>query len=262
MDGKIFDDLLIKKKIGTGVSSVVYRGIFHGEHCAVKMFSLNSDSEVPSEYINETFILSRLKHKYVINIHATYIKNNILMTLMPLFDYSLHNIIYSKKTIQLPSILRKICLGLKYIHDQGFLHRDLKPSNILLSKGNKLNIIDFGLSEIRGRTYHDEAVTIWYRSPELLKGTTKYDTEIDVWSLGCIFAEMVLRKPFFPTKDLSISSSLEIIHEKLVTEKEYLSLYFTDNQCLDLLLKMLNVNPIERISLKDILAHEFLQQKP
>ena len=90
--------------------------------------------------------------------------------------------------------------GLSYAHNQGVVHRDLKPENILIDQNGNLKIADFGLARtftIPIRPYTREVVTMWYRAPELLLGSCEYSTPVDLWSIGCIFAEMVTKKPLF-----------------------------------------------------------------
>ena len=81
------------------------------------------------------------------------------------------------------------------------LHRDLKPQNLLIDESRNLKLADFGLARAFGiplRAYTHEVVTLWYRAPEILMGSKHYSTAVDMWSIGCIFAEMVLKKPLFP----------------------------------------------------------------
>ncbi|KAG9155496.1 hypothetical protein Leryth_009913 [Lithospermum erythrorhizon] len=91
----------------------------------------------------------------------------------------------------------------KYLHDNWVLHRDLKTSNILLNNCGELKICDFGLARQYGsplKPYTQLVVTLWYRAPELLLGAKQYSTSIDMWSLGCIMAELLSKKPLFNGK--------------------------------------------------------------
>eukprot|EP00882_Tetradesmus_deserticola_P018983 GHRQ01020422.1.p1 GENE.GHRQ01020422.1~~GHRQ01020422.1.p1 ORF type:complete len:196 (+),score=54.30 GHRQ01020422.1:883-1470(+) len=82
------------------------------------------------------------------------------------------------------------------------LHRDLKPQNLLIDRQhNQLKLADFGLARAFGipvRAYTHEVVTLWYRSPEILLGAKTYSTPVDIWSIGCIFVEMINHRPLFP----------------------------------------------------------------
>jgi p38 MAP kinase len=91
--------------------------------------------------------------------------------------------------------------GLKYVHSAGVIHRDLKPSNILVNENCDLKICDFGLARIQDPQMTGYVSTRYYRAPEIMLTWQKYDVEVDIWSVGCIFAEMLEGKPLFPGKD-------------------------------------------------------------
>ena len=94
----------------------------------------------------------------------------------------------------LKSFLYQLLMGVAYCHHHRVLHRDLKPPNLLINREGQLKLADFGLARAFGipvRSYTHEVVTLWYRAPDVLMGSRKYSTPVDIWSIGCIFAEMV-----------------------------------------------------------------------
>ena len=189
---------------------------------------------------------------------------------------------------QIKYIFHELVLGLKYLHENNILHRDLKPSNILLSAKNEIKIGDFGLARIFSNSpnakkiYTNQVVTICYRAPELLLGETNYSTKIDIWSLGCILLELLTKKTTFNYSDeklvfLSICELCGTPNEKswphinelknyelLIPKEEKTSKINNktfpnfDDVTLDIIKKMLTLNPEERITLDEILKHPFL----
>lgn len=104
-------------------------------------------------------------------------------------------------------IIYQILKCLKYLHSADILHRDLKPANILLNSECHVKVADFGLARSLSSDHNETApvmtdyvATRWYRAPEILLGSTKYTKGVDMWSLGCILAELMLGKPLFPGK--------------------------------------------------------------
>lgn len=181
----------------------------------------------------------------------------------------------------------QILRALKYIHSANVLHRDLKPSNLLLNSNCDLKICDFGLA--RGIEPDEDnmelteyVVTRWYRAPEIMLSTKEYTKAIDIWSTGCIFAELLGRKPLFPGDDYI--HQLQIICDKLGTPREdeltfvtsekakrfmknqpmkpgvpFAKLYPATNPvAIDLLEKMLVFDPTKRISVEEALEHPYL----
>ncbi|KAB1226105.1 Mitogen-activated protein kinase 3 [Morella rubra] len=123
-----------------------------------------------------------------------------------LMDTDLHQIIRSNQSLSEEHsqyFLYQILRGLKYIHSANVIHRDLKPSNLLLNANCDLKICDFGLARLSAENEFmtEYVVTRWYRAPELLLNSSDYTAAIDVWSVGCIYMELMNRRPLFPGKD-------------------------------------------------------------
>jgi cyclin-dependent kinase len=119
------------------------------------------------------------------------------------------------------SFLFQLLTGIAYCHHHRVLHRDLKPQNLLINREGELKLADFGLARAFGipvRSYTHEVVTLWYRAPDVLLGSRKYSTPVDIWSVGCIFAEMVNGYPLFT--GTSEETQLDTIFRHLGTPNE------------------------------------------
>lgn len=132
---------------------------------------------------------------------------NDIYIITELMETDLHRVIYSRQELteeHIQYFMYQTLRGLLYIHSANVMHRDLKPSNILVNKNCDLKICDLGLA--RGFDVEDEnkteyVVTRWYRAPEVILQASEYTKAIDIWSAGCIFAELLGRTPLFPGKD-------------------------------------------------------------
>merc|ERR1711904_195847 len=141
-------------------------------------------------------------------------------------DTDLDRVIRSEQPLSMLHIqtfLYQILLGLQYIHAANVIHRDLKPGNILVNQNCTMKICDFGLARLEPETGYagfmtEYVVTRWYRAPEIMLSCQEYTKAIDIWSVGCIFAELLGRKPLFPGDDYI--HQLQIICDKLGTPHE------------------------------------------
>eukprot|EP00741_Cyanophora_paradoxa_P008549 tig00001339_g8274.t1 len=203
----------------------------------------------------------------------------------PLMDTDLHRIIQSSQPISdehCQYFLYQVLRGLKYIHSAHVLHRDLKPSNLLVNRNCDLKICDFGLARLARPDDPWYVATRWYRAPEIMLSSREYSKAIDVWSAGCIFAELLGRKPLFPGKDyihqlnlildllgspadediafIELEKARRFIKERPYKAPVHLSKLFPNAPplALDLLQKMLVFNPAKRITVEAALEHPYL----
>ncbi|XP_042512212.1 mitogen-activated protein kinase 3-like [Macadamia integrifolia] len=242
--------------------------------------------------LREIMLLQRFNHENIICIkdvipppvRSAFCDVYIATELM---ETDLHNVIYSNQELteeHRQYILYQILRGLKYIHSANVIHRDLKPSNILLNSNCDVKICDFGLARITSENEFmtEYVVTRWYRAPELLLKSSDYTAAVDVWSVGCIFMELVNRKTLFQGKDYMHQMNLLI--ELLGTPNES-ELGFVQNEeerrfiqklpphprqpfakkfphghpdGIDLVEKMLTFDPTRRITVEEAIAHPYL----
>ncbi len=190
---------------------------------AIKMVPKAFQDEIDAKRIlREIKLLKHLKHdnivgivdmmppmtRYVDDFHDVYIVSELMET-------DLYRIIYSKQSLSIDHVkyfAYQILRALKYIHSANVLHRDLKPSNLLVNSNCDLKICEFGLARgvLDDNQMKDHSsrpllteyvVTRWYRAPEIMLACHEYDKPVDVWSTGCILAELLARKPYFPGDD-------------------------------------------------------------
>uniref|UniRef100_A0A914W345 cyclin-dependent kinase n=1 Tax=Plectus sambesii TaxID=2011161 RepID=A0A914W345_9BILA len=196
-------------KIGEGTYGVVYKAVESrsGKLVALKKIRLDSDPEgVPSTCIREIALLRELDHPHIVKLLDVVHSARNLYLVFEFCNQDLKAYLDRLGSRALPAVhvqsfTWQLLQGLAYCHTHRVLHRDLKPQNLLLDGDGVIKLADFGLARSFGvpsRCYTHEVVTLWYRAPEVLLGARYYSTGVDIWSLGCIFAEMATKKPLFP----------------------------------------------------------------
>jgi len=194
------------EKIGEGTYGVVYKAKDRvtGEIIALKKIRLEAEDEgIPSTAIREISLLKELQHANIVRLYDVVHTERKLTLVFEYLDQDLKKYLDVCDGGLEPSIMKsflyQLLRGVAYCHHHRVLHRDLKPQNLLINReGEKL--ADFGLARAFGipvRSYTHEVVTLWYRAPDVLMGSRKYSTPVDVWSIGCIFAEMANGRPLF-----------------------------------------------------------------
>jgi len=203
------EDYIKIEKIGEGTYGVVYKGKHKKTNriVALKKIRLESEEEgVPSTAIREISLLKELVHPNVVTLEEVLLEDGKLYLVFEFLSMDLKKYMDTLPAGQfmdkmlVKSYLYQILQAMLFCHQRRIIHRDLKPQNLLIDSQGIIKLADFGLARalcIPVRVYTHEVVTLWYRAPEVLLGSARYSTPVDIWSIGCIFAEMASRKPVF-----------------------------------------------------------------
>ncbi|KFH44204.1 Negative regulator of the PHO system-like protein [Hapsidospora chrysogenum ATCC 11550] len=289
MDGKrhpsSFQQL---EKLGEGTYATVFKGRNRqtGELVALKEIHLDSEEGTPSTAIREISLMKELKHENIVALHDVIHTENKLMLVFEFMDGDLKRYMDTQgergalKPATIKSFMYQLLKGIDFCHQNRVLHRDLKPQNLLINSKAVLKLGDFGLARAFGipvNTFSNEVVTLWYRAPDVLLGSRTYNTSIDIWSAGCIMAEMYTGRPLFPgtTNEDQITRIFRVMGTpternwpgitQLPEYKPTFHMYATqdlrtilpaiDPTGIDLLQRMLQLRPELRISAHDALQH-------
>ncbi|CAI9779781.1 unnamed protein product [Fraxinus pennsylvanica] len=284
-------------KIGQGTYSNVYkaRDAITGKIVALKKVRFdNLEPESVRFMAREILILRRLDHPNVVKLHGL-VTSRMSCSLYLVFDYMDHDLagLASSPGIkftepQVKCFMHQLLSGLEHCHNRHVLHRDIKGSNLLIDSGGVLKIADFGLASTfdpnNKQPMTSRVVTLWYRPPELLLGATDYGVGVDLWSAGCILAELFARKPIMtgrteveqlhrifklcgsPSEEYWKKSKLPhaTIFKPQQAYKRCIAETFKDfpQSSIQLIDTLLAIDPAERRTATDALESEFFTSMP
>eukprot|EP00931_Biecheleriopsis_adriatica_P031746 TRINITY_DN18582_c0_g1_i1.p1 TRINITY_DN18582_c0_g1~~TRINITY_DN18582_c0_g1_i1.p1 ORF type:complete len:406 (+),score=95.51 TRINITY_DN18582_c0_g1_i1:57-1274(+) len=292
--------LKVVSRLGSGAYGEVFRcqNMQTGQHVAVKWVrKFAEDPLFGKRILREIKILRAMNHENLLRLTDVLPVPNPdfddVYIEMPFMQTDLHRVIHSAMQLsesQCQAFVCQIMRGLKYLHSAGVVHRDLKPANILVNTDCTLKVADFGLA--RGRHNEEEeltdyVVTRYYRAPELMLLPGGYFEAVDLWSVGCIIAELMARKALFPGTDtldmlrriaatLGFDISLDLVWvparyiEKITSVVQHLRLPSepvtplaqrlpkASQHCIDLVQHLLAKVPSQRISAVEALEHPYI----
>uniref|UniRef100_T1IY59 Protein kinase domain-containing protein n=1 Tax=Strigamia maritima TaxID=126957 RepID=T1IY59_STRMM len=267
-----------------------------------KVLMDNEKEGFPITALREIRILQLLKHENVVNlIEISSQFNRSKSTFYLVFDFCEHDLagLLSNVNVkfslgEIKKVMQQLLNGLYFIHSNKILHRDMKAANILITKSGVLKLADFGLARAfsvnkngAANRYTNRVVTLWYRPPELLLGERNYGPSVDQWGAGCIMAEMWTRSPIMQggteqhqvtlisqlcgsispeawpgVEKLELYNKLELPKGQKRKVKERLKAYVKDQFALDLLDKLLILDPKKRVDSDSALNHDFFWTDP
>ena len=287
------------ERLGKGTYGTVYKARKKGcdKFFAIKKIKNELDNEgIPSTALREIAILKKMKNPNVVNVEGIAFNKKHIELCLEYCKYDLKKLIDSKKHDSsfynvkfVKNMMYQLLKGVEHLHSHKILHRDLKPQNILVDdNGWILKLADFGLSRVYSiqiRPYTKEVLTLWYRAPEMMLGINNYAIGLDIWSIGCIFVELYLGKPFV-MGDSEIDQLFKLFQIygtfneltlpgyknfpyfdqdfpfwKGIGLKNYLKqrshIIPIDDTAFNLMEKMLAIDPCKRITCKEALNHPY-----
>ncbi|KAI0442645.1 kinase-like domain-containing protein [Xylaria telfairii] len=286
--------------IGSGTYGKVFKGkhVYTKNLVALKRIRMEGERDgFPVTAMREVKLLQSFRHPNIVDLHEVMIEKNECYMVFEYLSHDLTGLLnhpsYKLDAAQKKHLAMQLFEGLDYLHKRGVLHRDIKAANILVSSDGILKLADFGLARFYAKRhqldYTNRVITIWYRSPELLLGETRYGAAVDIWSAACVMVEIFTRHAIFPGDGGEISQ-LEKIYNILGTpnRKEWPGLadtpwfellrpgyrkpnVFADKYkervpaaAFDLLAEMFQYDPIKRPSAADVLEHPYftVEQPP
>ncbi|XP_075039577.1 mitogen-activated protein kinase 14B-like isoform X1 [Mixophyes fleayi] len=283
------------RAVGSGAYGTVcsVKDTVTGERVAIKKLLRPFQSLVHAKRAyRELRLLKHMNHENVISLLNVFSPDQSMESfqtfylVMPFIPLDLSRLLKMQKLNHnmIVYLLYQILRGLQYIHSAGIVHRDLKPSNLGVNENYEIKILDFGLARQTESEMTGYVVTRWYRAPEIILNWMHYSQTVDIWSVGCILAEMITGHVLFPGGDYfdelfkiievigspqpSLINKMESKHAqdyfKMLPHKQkknFKELFPTMSMLeIDLLEKMLDLDPERRLSAAECLAHPYLEE--
>ncbi|KAL3529225.1 hypothetical protein ACH5RR_008547 [Cinchona calisaya] len=285
---KVADRYLKREVLGEGTYGVVYKAIDTktGQTVAIKKIRIGKQKEgVNFTALREIKLLKELKDPNIIELIDAFPHKGNLHLVFEFMETDLEAVIRDRNIVLSPadikSYIQMTLKGLAFCHKKWVLHRDMKPNNLLIGSRGQLKLADFGLARIFGspdRRFTHQVFARWYRAPELLFGAKQYGPSVDIWAAACIFAELLLRRPFLQgNSDIDQLGKIfaafgtpkpsqwpDMVYLPDYVEYQYVpgqplrTLFpMASDDALDLLSKMFNYDPKARISAQQALEHRY-----
>ncbi|KAK8067191.1 CMGC/CDK/CDK7 protein kinase [Apiospora hydei] len=290
------------KKLGEGTYANVYLGQVRNDPSqlvAMKKIKINKEytEGMSPDAVREIKHLQELDHPNIIKLHTVFSSKdqnlNLVLEFLPLGDLEI--LIKDTANVHYGVADTKAWMGMLtravwFCHENFVLHRDIKPNNLLIAADGEVKLADFGLARSFSDPYRpmtSNVITRWYRPPELLFGARHYSAAVDVWSVGLVFAELVMRAPYLagnteleqielickgvgtPTEENwpGVTKLPEYTISNQITpvlgKDHYNALFGTvGNEGVDLLMKTLILDPRKRITARDMLKHPWWHKDP
>ncbi|GAB2209506.1 hypothetical protein Droror1_Dr00026724 [Drosera rotundifolia] len=293
-EGKMIADRYLKRELlGEGTYGVVFKAIDTetNQTVAIKKIRLGKQKEgVNFTALREIKLLKELKDPNIIELIDAFPHKENLHLVFEFMESDLEAVIRDRNIVLSPgdvkSYLQMTLKALAVCHKKWVLHRDMKPNNLLIAADGQLKLGDFGLARIFGspdRRFTHQVFARWYRAPELLFGSRQYGPGVDIWGAACVFAELLLRRPFLQgSTDIDqlgkVFAAFGTPKHSQWTDIEYLPDYveyqhvpatpmrslfpMASDDALDLLSKMFTYDPKARITAQQALEHRYFTAPP
>lgn len=289
------------QQVGEGTYGKVYKGrnVLTKELVALKKLRLEAEREgFPITSHREIGLLQSFDHENIVGLNEIMVEKNQVFMIFPYMNHDLSGIL-QQHNIEISlgerkNLFHQLLKGVEYLHLKRVIHRDIKGSNILIDNNGTLKITDFGLARkmknidenLVSPNYTNRVITLWYRPPEILLGSTDYGREVDIWGVGCILMELFTRKAIFQGineidqlwKVYDVMGTIdtdswkncyklpwfEILRPNYKCHSKFNELFgkLLTPECYNLATELLQMNPAMRISAADALNHNYFKEDP